>query len=185
VGDEPGPRRQTARLILRRWRPADRDPFAALNADPDVMQHFPAPLSRAGSDAFADRIEARFADNGYGLWALELRDTGEFIGFTGLSPVLFVAPFTPTVEVGWRLARSAWGHGYATEAGAEALRFGFEDARLDEIVSFTSTGNEPSRAVMRRLGTRRDPAEDFAHPSLAADHPLSTHVLYRLRRDDW
>ncbi|MEO7262504.1 MAG: GNAT family N-acetyltransferase [Jatrophihabitantaceae bacterium] len=167
---------------MRRWRPADREQFAAMNADPQVMAHFPAPLDRAASDALVDRFEAGFAELGFGLWALERIDTGEFIGFTGLSVPRFQAHFTPAVEVGWRLSRQAWGHGFATEAGRQALRVGFQEFGLSEIVSFTASDNAASRAVMRRLGMICDPAEDFEHPMLAPGHPLRRHVLYRIAR---
>lgn len=175
----------TPRLLLRRWRREDREPFAVLNADPEVMRYFRAPLDRAESDAFADRIEAQFDDLGYGLWAVEVRGDGRFIGFTGLARHVFEAPFTPCVEVGWRLARDAWGHGYATEAARAALEFGFIDTGLDEIVSMTTRTNERSQAVMRRLGMTHDPADDFDHPRLPDDHPLRPHVLYRLTRGQW
>ena len=174
---------RTERLLMRRWRPADREPFAALNADPQVMAHFPGPLDRTTSDAFVDRIEAGFDANGFGLWALERLDTGEFIGFTGLAIPSFQAHFTPAVEVGWRLCRSAWGHGFATEAGRQALTAGFSEFGLAEIVSFTATGNAASRAVMRRLGMSRDPAGDFDHPALPPGHRLRRHVFYRLSRE--
>lgn len=178
------PELETARLRLRRWRDEDRAPFAALNADPAVMEHFPRPLTRRESDQLVERIEAGFAANGFGLWALELRATGRFVGFAGLGVPAFDAHFTPAVEVGWRLARTAWGSGYATEAGRAALAYGFEQAELEEVVAFTSVGNERSRAVMRRLGMSHDPAEDFDHPGLPAGHPLRRHVLYRVEGAD-
>ena len=153
-----------------------------MNADPQVMRHFPARLSRAESDAWVDRIAAGFAANGHGLWALEVRDTGEFIGYTGLQPANFQAHFTPAVEIGWRLARSAWGHGYATEAARAAVTHGFGPGGLTEIMSWTVPANERSRAVMRRLGMTHDPADDFDHPRLPAGHPMRRHVLYRLPR---
>jgi len=174
---------RTDRLVLRRWRDGDRDPFAALNADPEVMEHFPGPLTRAESDATVERAEAHFDAYGFGLWALEVAETGEFIGFTGLATPRFDAPFTPAVEVGWRLARSAWGLGYASEAGRRALAFGFEEAGLREIVSFTTGGNRRSQAVMARLGMTHDPADDFEHPLLPDGHRLRHHVLYRLSAD--
>jgi ribosomal-protein-alanine N-acetyltransferase len=155
--------------------------LAALSADPEVMAHFPAVLSREESDALAARIRATFAD-GLGLWALELPGEAPFIGFCGLKPVPFTAPFTPAVEVGWRLARPYWGRGLACEAARCAVAHGFHAAGLDEIVSFTATGNLRSRRLMERLGMRRDPKEDFDHPQIAAGHPLRRHVLYRLRR---
>ncbi len=170
----------TERLILRRWREADRDPFAALNADPDVMGYFPVRLTRTESDQLLDSIEAGFDQRGYGLWALELRTTGEFIGFTGLDIPSFEAYFTPAVEVGWRLTRSAWGQGYATEAARASLAYGFEEADLEEVVSFTSAANLRSRAVMERIGMTHDPADDFDHPDLEAADRLSRHVLYRM-----
>lgn len=171
----------TERLLLRRWREADLVPFAAMNADPEVMEHFPAPLSRAESDALVEKIEAGFERHGFGLWALESRADGTFLGFTGLSVPSFEAPFTPAVEVGWRLARFAWGHGYATEAARAALGVAFGELRLGEVVSFTSVRNVRSRAVMERLGMTRDPADDFEHPLIAAGDPLRPHVLYRVR----
>jgi len=180
-----GPTLRTGRLLLRRWRAADREPFAALNADPEVMRHFPGPLSRTASDELVDRIEAGFDADGYGLWAVELADGDGFVGFTGLTRVTFDAPFTPAVEVGWRLARAAWGRGYATEAARAAMRFGFTGAGLREIVSFTAPGNVRSRAVMQRLGMTYDPADDFDHPRLSQGHPLRPHVLYRIGHDRW
>ncbi|MDH2443746.1 GNAT family N-acetyltransferase [Amnibacterium sp. CER49] len=174
---------ETERLLLRRWRDDDRAPFAALNADPEVMRHFPARLSREESDALIDRIEQHFDRHGYGLWALERRDTGEFLGFTGLAVPRFEAHFTPAVEVGWRLARSAWGAGYASEAARAALAVGFGDAGLDEIVSFTVPANTRSRAVMERIGMTHDERDDFDHPGLPEGHPMRPHVLYRIGRD--
>jgi ribosomal-protein-alanine N-acetyltransferase len=176
----------SARLLMRRWRASDREPFAALNDDPRVMEYFPARLTRAESDQLIDAIEAGFEQRGYGFWALELRASGEFLGFTGVSEVMsFKAPFTPSVEVGWRLARSAWGHGYATEAARASLAFGFQQAGLDQIVSFTSALNLRSTAVMERIGMTRDPAEDFDHPKLAEGSHLRRHVLYRISSGDW
>lgn len=177
-----GPELSTPRLLLRRWRPADLEPFAAINNDPQVMRYFPAPLDRAGSDALVEAIEAEFERRGFGLWALEQRSSGELIGFAGLAVPSFHAPFTPAVEVGWRLARPAWGQGYATEAGRAALAFGFERLGLDQVVSFTSTGNLRSRAVMERLGMSHDPDGDFEHPKIAPGDPLRPHVLYRISR---
>jgi ribosomal-protein-alanine N-acetyltransferase len=170
---------RTERLLLRRWRPEDRAPFAALNADPVVMEHFPAPLTREESDAFVDRIEAHFDRHGYGLWAVE--DGTGFVGFTGLMWASFEAPFTPALEVGWRLARSAWGKGYATEAAVASLRRGFEAE--DSIVSFTALVNERSWRVMERIGMRRE--LEFEHPRVPEGHPVRPHVLYRADRQTW
>ena len=171
----------TERLHLRRWRFFDRPPFAAMNADPEVMEHYPAPLSEQESDALVDRIRRHFDEHGYGLWALEVRGRGEFIGYTGLALQTFDAPFTPAVEVGWRLARSAWGKGYASEAARAAIADGFDRLGLDEIVSMTATTNVRSQRVMERLGMTRDEADDFDHPNVPVGHPLRRHVLYRLR----
>lgn len=173
---------RTDRLLLRHWRPEDAEPFAALNADPEGMRWFPAPLSRPESDALAARCAAHLEEHGWGLWAVEA--DGRFIGFTGLAVPRFRAHFTApavgAVEVGWRLARSAWGSGYATEGARAALRYGFDVLGLAEVVSFTASGNTRSRAVMERLGMHRDPADDFDHPDLPEGHPLRPHVLYRL-----
>lgn len=171
---------RTDRLWLRRWRPGDRAPFAALNADAEVMRHFPAPLLRDESNAFADRIGLSLERDGWGLWALEVQATREFIGFTGLARATFEARFTPAVEIGWRLARAAWGHGYATEAARAAAGFGFEQLGCEELVSFTAVSNARSRAVMQRLGMTHDPADDFDHPRVPEGHPARRHVLYRL-----
>jgi RimJ/RimL family protein N-acetyltransferase len=171
----------TDRLLLRRWRDEDRAPFAALNADPRVVEHLPGPLSRAESDERAARIEAHFAEHGFGLWAVEVIDAVPFAGFVGLSVPRFEAPFMPCVEIGWRLAAECWGQGYATEGARAALQFGFEDLRLDEIVSFTVPENVRSRRVMEKLGLTHDPADDFDHPLLPEGHRLRRHVLYRIR----
>jgi RimJ/RimL family protein N-acetyltransferase len=180
VADHDGMFLLTDRLSLRPWRDDDREPFAALNADPEVMEFLPGLLTRAESDAMVDRIEQTWADRGLGLFAVEVRDTGDFAGFIGLWPATFEAFFTPAVEVGWRLARSHWGCGYATEGASAALADGFGRLGLDEIVSFTAVINERSQRVMQRLGMTRDPGEDFDHPVLADGHRLRRHVLYRL-----
>lgn len=170
----------TERLLLRPFRDADLGEFARINADPRVMQHFPAPLSRVESDALAQRIRGDFEAQGYGLWALELPGRVPFLGFTGLSRPRFESHFTPAVEVGWRLAAEHWGQGYAYEAARAALHFGFAQLGLAQIVSFTTVSNRRSWRLMERLGMRRDAAEDFDHPALPSGHPLQRHVLYRL-----
>ena len=181
----PIPRIETERLALREWRESDREPFAAMNADPRVAEYLSRPLDRTESDAFIDRVLAHWAADGHGLWAVERRADGRFIGFIGLTPPSFEAAFTPCVEIGWRLAPEAWGAGYATEGARAALAFGFERVGLDEIVSFTVPANVRSRAVMERIGMTRDPADDFLHPSFPDGHRLRRHVLYRVRRADW
>ncbi|HEU4911870.1 MAG TPA: GNAT family N-acetyltransferase [Actinomycetes bacterium] len=167
---------RTDRILMRRWRDADREPFAAMNADPQVMRHFPAPLDRAASDTFLDRIEARFEEQGYGLWALEVVDGPGFVGFTGLNPMPDGVPGAGGVEVGWRLARSAWGNGYATEAARAALDVA-RAAGLTEVWSMTAVTNLPSQAVMRRIGLRRHGT--FEHPAVPVGHPVRPHVVYR------
>ena len=176
------PELRTARLLLRGWRSDDREPFAALNADPAVRRYFPTLLSRAESDALIDWHEASFDERGFGFWAVEIRGSGMFIGFVGLAVPSFEAPFTPCVEIGWRLAAPFWNQGYATEAARAVVTFGFDALRLEEIVAFTAVVNTPSRRVMEKLGMTHDPADDFAHPDIAPGHPLRAHVLYRLRR---
>lgn len=180
-----GPTLTTPRLVLRPWREQDLAPFAALNADPRVMEFFPSPLDRAESDALARRIQDGLARRGFGLWAVEAPGEADFLGFVGLSVPGFQAHFTPCVEIGWRLAQAYWGRGYATEAAEAVLAFGFQDLGLDEIVSFTTTANWSSRRVMERLGMTRSAADDFAHPAIPDGHPLRPHVLYRLRRGEW
>ena len=175
----------TDRLLLRQWRNGDRAPFAALNRDPEVTRYLRGAIDRAESDALVDRFVADWAAHGLGLWAVERTSDGQFIGYTGLWRPAFEAHFTPAVEVGWRLAREAWGHGYATEAARASLRFGFVSLGLEEIVSFTAPDNARSRRVMERLGMHRDPADDFDHPRFPPGHPLRRHVLYRLRADEW
>lgn len=166
---------RTDRLLLRAWRPQDRDPFAAMNADPIVMEHFPSPLSREASDAFVDRIEAHFAEHGYGQWVVEV--DGAFAGFTGLSWVRDL-PIEEALEIGWRLDRPFWGRGIATEAARAVLAYGLE--REPTIVSFTATTNERSWRVMERIGMRRDGT--FDHPRLPDGHRLQRHLLYRIDR---
>jgi RimJ/RimL family protein N-acetyltransferase len=175
----------TERLILRRWRDSDREPFARMNADPQVMEFFPAALSRVESDGLADRIEAHFAEHGFGLFAAELRATREFVGYIGLAVPAFEAAFTPCVEIGWRIAADQWGQGLATEGAREVLWFAFGESKLDAVVSFTVPGNRQSRRVMEKIGMTHDPRDDFEHPNLPEGHPLRRHVLYRLRRSDW
>jgi RimJ/RimL family protein N-acetyltransferase len=171
-------------VLLRGWRDDDLEPFAALNADARVMEHFPAPLTREQSDAFVSgRIAAQFAERGYGLWAVELPGSAPFIGFAGLLEQTFEAPFTPCIEVGWRLAFPYWGFGYATEGARLALAYGFTEAGLDEIVSLTAVENLRSIAVMERLGMTKE--REFEHPGVPEGHRLRRHVLYRLTARDW
>jgi RimJ/RimL family protein N-acetyltransferase len=182
MAEQTLPELQTPRSCLRQWRATDLEPFAQMNRDPAVMEYFPAPLSREQSDAIVARTERLFRERGFGLWALELRGSGAFAGFVGLSVPRFEAHFTPCVEIGWRLAREHWGRGYATEAALAALDFGFGACGLVEIVSMAVATNSRSRRVMERLGMTREAADDFDHPQLSHGHPLRRHVLYRARR---
>jgi RimJ/RimL family protein N-acetyltransferase len=170
---------RTERLLLRQWREEDREPFAKLNADPETMRYFVSTMTREESDATVDWATALIDERGWGLWAVEVVGGAPFIGFVGLN----VPRFRPEwVEVGWRLRREHWGNGYATEAAREALRFGFEELGLDEIVSFTSVPNTPSRRVMERIGMTHDPTRDFDPPGVPEGHPLRRHVLYAISR---
>lgn len=173
----------TQRLILRHWKETDLQPFAALNADPHVMQHFPKILTSDESDRLAGRIQKGITEKGYGLWAIETQQESAFIGFVGLSDVHFDADFTPAIEVGWRLDVGYWGRGYATEAAQKALQIGFEQIRLKNICSFTFRGNHASRRVMEKLGMRY--IQDFSHPSLDKEDPLQPHVLYNITSSDF
>jgi RimJ/RimL family protein N-acetyltransferase len=180
------PELRTERLRLRGWTDADLDPYAALNADPEVAEFLAMPLDRAESAAMIDRIRTHWRSHGFGLFAVERLRDGELLGFAGVTTLAW-AP-DPVPEIGWRLARQAWGKGYATEAAREAMRFAFEDLRMPELVSYTHVDNIRSRRVMEKLGmARRDPsaAYDFLHPRLPAGDPLAPQVTYRLGRDAW
>jgi len=172
----------TSRLVLRPWQEEDLEPFAILNADPRVMEHFPSVLSREESDSFAHAIIEHFQQRGWGLWAVSLCNEANFIGFIGLSYITFEAPFTPAVEVGWRLAYDHWGKGYATEGALASLQFGFETLLLDEIISVTAVCNERSKRVMECIGMTHNARDDFDHPKLPEGHRLRRHVLYRIQR---
>ena len=174
---------RTERLLLRQWRDVDRDAFAAMNADPRVMEHFPATMDRSESDAFLDRIRDQLEDRGWGLWAVQLPSGGSAAGFVGLNPVGDL-PVAPAVEVGWRLAHQHWGRGYAPEAATRALRFAFETLGLDEVVSFTTVRNDRSRRVMEKIGLTHDPARDFDHPRTPG-WSGQRHVLYARTREAW
>jgi RimJ/RimL family protein N-acetyltransferase len=175
----------TPRLRLRRWRVEDRAPFAALNADPRVMEHMPRLLSRQESDERCAAIEEHFEQRGFGLWAVEIVGEAPFAGFIGLSVPRFETSFTPCVEIGWRLAAEYWGRGLATEGARAAAAFGFDHLGLGEMVSYTVPANVRSRRVMEKLGMKHDERQDFDHPLLPEGHPLRRHVFYRLARDDW
>jgi RimJ/RimL family protein N-acetyltransferase len=180
-----GPQLRTERTLLRRWRAADVDPFAAINADPLVMEHFPSMLSRADSAALIERIERLFEENGYGLWAVELPGESELIGFVGLAPVGVELSCAPAIEIGWRLGRAAWGRGLAAEAARAVMAFAFDELALPDLLAYTAVANTRSRRLMERLGMRRDPAEDFVHSGLPAGHRLAAHVLDRTDVTRW
>ncbi|MGH8381409.1 GNAT family N-acetyltransferase [Pseudomonas sp.] len=176
---------QSARLVLRQWQDDDLGEFAAMCADPQVMRYFPAPLTRLESAALIGRIRGHFNEYGFGLWALERKDTGAFIGMTGLLNVNFDADFAPAVEIAWRLARRHWGLGFASEAAWASLRCAFAQLGLEQVVSFTSESNLPSQKVMQAIGMQQDLDASFLHPKLPEDHPLRAHVLYRINRAQW
>ena len=176
---------ESPRLVLRQWQDDDLREFAALCADPQVMRYFPAPMSRVEAAALIGRIRGHFNEYGFGLWALERKDSGAFIGMTGLLNVNFDAAFAPAVEIGWRLARRHWGLGFASEAAWACLRCAFAQLQLDEVVSFTTASNVPSQKVMQAIGMRQDPAGSFEHPRLPVGDPLRPHVLYRIDRACW
>lgn len=175
---------ETERLILREWEESDIEPFAKLNADPDVMEYFPSTLSTQETEEMVSRIKEKFAENGFGFWAVELKSTGDFTGFVGLNIPHYELPFSPCVEIGWRLSKEFWGKGIAVEAARAALKYAFSKLDQDEIVSFTTVDNRKSRSVMEKLGFSNT-QENFMHPLLPEDHPLREHVLYRLSKSDW
>lgn len=176
---------ETERLILRAWREADRAPWAEMNADPRVREFFPGLSTREQSDAAIAYYSKRQEQNGFTFWAAEEKATGAFMGFAGLDHVDFDAPFTPAVEIGWRLAHSFWGCGFASEAARASLDFGFRVRGLGDIVAFTTAPNHRSRRLMERLGMARDPAEDFIHPKMPPGHPLQPCVLYHMSAERW
>jgi len=186
VGVTEAPRLSTARLLLRPWRDRDKAVWAAVNADPEVMEHFPATLTPEQSGEMVDRMIAAWRDRGMGWWAVERLDSGATVGGVAVTAPLWDACFTPCVEVGWRLASEHWGHGFAPEAARAAIDWGFAelDPPNDEIVSFTTVGNDKSRRVMEKLGFVHDPADDFDHPLLGDWHE-ARHVLYRMARKRW
>jgi len=185
LGNMSAPVLETTRLRLRCWRDGDLEPFALLNADSRVMEYFPNVLDREQSDRLAARIRKGLSDREFGLWAIEVPGTANFIGFAGLAVPAFEAHFTPCFEIGWRLAFDHWGRGYASEAASAALSYAFDPLGLQEVVSFTVPANRRSIAVMERIGMNRSPADDFSLPTLPDGHPLRPHVLYRLKRSDW
>jgi ribosomal-protein-alanine N-acetyltransferase len=176
---------ETARLILRPWLDRDREPFARMSADPQVMAHLLPFASPEAVDAWIDRQQVHLETHGFCFWAVESKADGTFIGAAGLLRVGYEAHFTPAVEVGWRLDRRFWGQGYAPEAAARAIRFGFEHLDLQEIVANTVPANRNSRRVMEKLGMSHTAADDFDHPLVPIEHPLRRQVLYRLSRDKW
>lgn len=173
---------ETDRLILRPWKESDLVPFAALNADSRVMECFPSVKTFEESRQEYERICTHIREKGWGLWAAELKSTGQFIGFIGLHTVRYEAHFTPAVEIGWRLAHEFWGNGYATEGAKAALEYAFKHLQLDELVSLTFIKNIRSQSVMKKIGMKHDPKDDFDHPLLSKDHKLSRHVLYRIKK---
>ncbi len=173
---------RTERLLLRRWRDSDREPFVRLNSDPRVMEFFPSLLSREESDAMIDRCERHFAENGFGPFAVERLDDESFVGYIALNRVPFEAPFTPCIEIGWRFSANNWGKGLATEGAREVLSYAFKDLKLESLVAFTTLKNVRSRRVMEKLHMTYDPLEDFDHARFPERHPLRRHVLYRLNR---
>jgi RimJ/RimL family protein N-acetyltransferase len=175
---------QTQRLKLRQWQPEDRPLFAEMNADPEVMKYFPQSLTHEQSAQMAQHMASLIAAQGWGFWAVELRESEQFIGFVGLNKPDYELPVTPCVEVGWRLRKKYWGHGYATEAGNASLVVGFETLRLPEIYAFTTLTNHKSQAVMQRLGMTNT-RQNFMHPMVPKHHPLREHVLYKIDQSTW
>ena len=171
----------TQRLVLRRWKESDAETFAAMNASPEVMRHYPATLSREESDEIIAKNERHFDEHGFGRWAVEIPNVAPFIGFVGIYIPAYEMNFSPCVEIGWRIAEAHWNKGYATEAAQAAMKFGMD--RFEEVVSFTSPENKASQRVMQKLGMSHDPKENFDHPLLPADHRLCCHVLYRMNRE--
>lgn len=174
---------ETARLRFRDWEETDLEPFSRLNADEQVMRYFPKPLSTEETLRFYQTIIAEFKECGFGLYAVEVKNTNEFIGFIGFHRATFEAAFTPCIEIGWRLKKEAWGKGYATEGATACLEYGFNHLALSEVYSFTADLNFPSKNVMKKIGLGF--IDMFHHPRLEKDSPLSQHVLYRIHRQQF
>lgn len=171
---------ETARLILRQWQPEDYASFAQMSKNPQVMQYFPKLLNRTESDAFIDKVKAIIELKGWGFWAVELKETQQFIGFVGLHDQPTQFSFSPCVEIGWRLDQAFWGKGYAPEAANAALAFAFDQLKLEKVVSFTTLDNKKSQKVMEKIKMRK--ITEFQHPALDLNHPLSWHVLYEISK---
>ncbi|HEX4858423.1 MAG TPA: GNAT family N-acetyltransferase [Usitatibacteraceae bacterium] len=176
---------RTERLLLRQWKDSDADAWAAMNADPEVRKYFPKVNTREESQGEMDRIRAGIAQRGWGMWAVEVPGVSPFIGFVGLNPPGFPAPWQPGVETGWRLAREAWGKGYATEGAEASLYFAFEYLRLPEVLALSVVPNKPSHAVMERIGMKRWHGMEFDHPRTPTDWPLRNHIVHRIRATEW
>jgi RimJ/RimL family protein N-acetyltransferase len=177
-------RLETDRLLMREWQEGDLKPFAEMGQDPDVMRYFPKQMSQEDAKQFIAKSNLFLQQKGFTLWATTVKESGQFAGFVGLAEPSYQTHFTPCVEIGWRLAKRFWGHGYATEAAKRVLKYAFEDLNLPEIVSFTSVLNAPSMKVMERIGMSRDTGGDFDHPKIPQDHPLCRHVLYRIKKQN-
>lgn len=176
---------ETERLILREWKKSDIDLFVRINRDPLIMEYFPRTLDEKATRTLVERFEKHFKKYGYGFYALELKENSKFIGFVGISHVEIDVPFKPAIEIAWRLDYEYWGQGYATEAASEVLRYAFTELGLKDIVAYTVFDNTRSIHVMEKLGMEHDPKGDFSYPKLPDDHPLSRHVLYRLKAKDF
>ncbi len=175
---------ETNRILLRQWKNQDLPAFAKLNSDPEVMKYFPNRLNRKESDAIAEKCKSLISENGWGFWALELKNTEEFLGFVGLHSIKADLPFSPCVEIGWRLSKKHWGNGYATESAKTVLDYAFETLKLNDVVSFTTRSNTPSRAIMERLGFSNT-HQNFMHPDIPENSPLAEHVLYKISKTIW
>lgn len=173
---------ETPRLILREWKETDRAPFARMNCDPLVMEHFPRILDEKSSGKLMDRFQKHLKEHGYGMYAIERTEDNEFVGFAGLAEVPFAASFTPAVEIAWRFDYEYWGLGYGMETGKAVLDHAFKKLDMKEVVAYTVHDNMRTIDLLERLGMTRDPDGDFDYPGMRKDHPLGHFVLYRAQR---
>jgi len=179
------PTLKTERLILRPWEERDLKPFSHINCDPQVMEFYPHLLNYDESAALMHKMIADFSLRGYGFWAVEKQISSTFIGYIGLNYWDLQMPFSPCIDIGWRLSSKEWGHGYAIEGATAALDFGFQIIQLEEIVAMATSGNIRSHRVMQKLGMKSDPQENFEHPKVPKGDPLSLRLLYRLSKQEW